>query len=84
MSTFEVTTDLIIHCKVRVSVEADDKQAAVDAVAELMPNNFDAESRQGWRASVHVKAPKDVRIAVIKAYHFEQASGADKAKKVSP
>lgn len=84
MATFEVTTDLIIHFKVRVTVEADTKAAAIEAVADLMPNNFDAGTRQGWKATAKVKAPKGVDLRVGPGYHFEQASGADRARKVTP
>lgn len=85
MSTFEVTTDLIIHCKVKVRVEADDKAAAIDAVADMMPNNFNPGSREGWKATVKVTPPKSLGLSamVSRGYHFEQASGADKAKKVT-
>jgi len=83
MATFEVETDLIVHCKIKVVVDAGDKAEAINAVADLMPNNFDSDSRIGWKATVSVKPPKGVNMRVVKAYHFEQASGADKARKVS-
>lgn len=84
MSTFEVTTDLIVHCKVRIRVEAESKAMAVMAVAEQMPNNFDTMSREGWSAKVAVKPPKGIDLVGARAYYFEQASGKDTARKVSP
>lgn len=86
MPTFEVTTSLIVHCTVRVVVEAENGDAAIEAVAESMPNNFDAGSREGWRGTIDIKPPKSVKLAtgIVKASYFEQASGIEKAKKISP
>jgi hypothetical protein len=81
MTTFEVDTDLVVHCRVRLLVEASDKEAAVDAAAELLPSNFERGAADQWRAKVELKAPAGVRIKVLRAYHFEQASGNDKARK---
>jgi len=83
MAKFEVETDLIVHCKVKVIVEADDKDAAIDATASLMPSNFDPEAAKQWRAKVELKAPAGVNITRVRAYHFEQASGSDLARKIA-
>lgn len=82
MASFEVETDLIVHCKVKVTVEADDKQGAIDAASELLPSNFDADAAKKWKAKVQLRPPKGVTIRVVRAYHFEQASGSDKARKI--
>lgn len=79
---YEVETDLIVHCKVKVRVEADDQNAAIDIVSELLPQNYLPERSKAWKAKVELKAPNGVNIRVIRAYHFEQASGSDKARKV--
>lgn len=84
MATFEVTTSLIIHCTVKVMVEAESKAMAVMAVADQMPNNFDTASRQGWSAKVAVKPPKGVDLRSAKPVYFEHATGVDKARKVTP
>ncbi|KAB1068756.1 hypothetical protein [Methylobacterium planeticum] len=83
MAVFEVETDLIIHTRVKVRVEAASKEDAIDAVAGIMPHNHDIDSLKGWRASVDIKSPKGVIITAGKSYHFEQASGGDKAKKIA-
>lgn len=83
MAKYEVTTDLIVHTRVVVTVEADSKEDAINAASDLLPNNFDREQAKKWKAKVDLKAPKGIEIRVAKAYHFEQASGADKAKKVA-
>jgi hypothetical protein len=82
MARFEVTTDLIVHCKVKVVVEADTKDGAIDAVADLLPNNFDPDRAKAWKATVKLKPPTGVEVTGCKAYHFEQASGSDKARKI--
>lgn len=82
MPTFEVETDLIIHCKVKVVVEADDKEGAIDAASELMPSNYDPEAAKAWKAKVDLRPPKGVNARIVRAYHFEQASGSDKAKRI--
>ncbi len=81
MAQYEVETDLLVHCRVKVMVEADSKEAAIDAASELLPSNGDGTSKN-WQAVVTVRAPKGVSLRMGKAYHFEQASGADKARKV--
>lgn len=83
MARYEVETDLIIHTKVRVVIDADGPREAIDRVAELMPHNWDLERAKGWRATVTVHPPRPLLISgEVKAYHFEQASGADRARKV--
>lgn len=82
MAKYEVTTDMIIHCKVRVIVEANDKDGAIDAAAEALPSNWDRDASKAWRASVDLKSPKSVTITSCRPYHFEQASGQDKARKL--
>jgi hypothetical protein len=83
METFEVTTELHIALTVKVTVEADDKEAAVEAAGSLMPNNFDRDSQIGWKAKVALKAPKDVNIRVVRAYHLTGASGGEKVRKIT-
>jgi hypothetical protein len=82
MPKYEVTTDLIVHCKIKVIVEADDKDAAIDAATDLLPTNMDPDRAKAWRAKVDLKPPRGVEITSVKAYHFEQASGDDKARKL--
>lgn len=83
MATYAVTTNLIIHFKVRVSVEADSAEEAINASADYLPNNFDASSQKGWGAKVSLKAPKGTSVEVVKATHFEHASGYEKARKIA-
>ena len=80
MSRYEVETDLIIHTKIKVVVEAGSKAEAIEAVADLLPTNHDMARAKRWRAIVSLKPPHGVQITSVLSYHFEQASGADKAK----
>jgi hypothetical protein len=82
MSRYEVETDLIVHVKIKLVVEADSKAEAINAAADLLPTNSDMARAQGWKATVALKPPKGVEITSAKPYHFEQASGADKAKQL--
>lgn len=83
MATYEVETDLIVHCKVKVTVEAGSAADAIDAAAAILPANADRGAAAKWKAKVDVTPPRGVKLQVVKAYHFEQASGADKARKVN-
>ena len=83
MATYEVETDLIVHCKIKLAVLAGDKQGAIDFAAELLPSNAEPEQSKRWRADVTLKPPSPVKILACKAYHFEQASGSDKARKIA-
>jgi hypothetical protein len=83
MSTFEVTNELIIHCKIKTLVEAENAEAAVDAAFEHLPMNTRRDSAKGWKADVRLYPPKGVKIVSCKAIHFDTASGSgDKARKV--
>jgi hypothetical protein len=82
MSRYEVSTDLIIHTKIKVVIEADSREEAIDNVAGIMPANYNLERSKLWAANVTVKPPKGIEVTSIKAYHFEQASGFDKARKL--
>ena len=82
MPRFEVTTDLIVHCRIKVVVEAESKQAAIDAGTDLLPTNIRPGSAAGWRAKVDLKPPRGVEITSVKAHHFEQASGGEKARRL--
>ena len=84
MAQYEVETTLIVHCKVRVLVEAAGKEAAIDACADLLPANHDRTRARAWKATVALKAPKGVVIEFVGTEHFEQASGADKARLKKP
>lgn len=84
METFEVETALVIHCRVKVLVQSDSRQGAIEVAAAVLPHNHILGSCDGWKADVKVKPPKGVTVTTAKAYHFEQASGADKARKVRP
>jgi hypothetical protein len=56
---------------------------AIDAVADLLPNNFDPDRAKAWKATVKLKPPTGVEVTGCRAYHFEQASGSDKARKIA-
>ena len=75
MAVFEVDAELLISCTVKVRVEADSAGEAEEIASGKMPNNFDRSSQKGWSATVTVNAPKGVDLRVIKAYHFQTASG---------
>lgn len=79
MTRFLVATDLVISTHIKIEVEADNKDDAVDRASELLPQNFKRDSWKGWKANVALTPPKGVTITECKAYHFQQASGADKA-----
>ena len=80
MATYEVETTLLVHCLVRVTVEAADKAAAIDAAADLLPANYAMERAKDWKAKVAFTPPKGVEVEFVRTQHFEQSSGADKAR----
>lgn len=80
MSRYEVETDLIVHTKIKLIVEADSKSEAINTAADLLPTNSDLKRAKGWSATVALMTPRGVVITSARPYHFEQASGADKAK----
>jgi hypothetical protein len=77
MPAFEVEMDLLVYTRVRVRVEAENKDGALDAACEILPNRG---ADEGWSAKVQVKAPEGVEIKVLRAYHFEQTSGGEKVR----
>jgi hypothetical protein len=83
MSTYEVEADLIVYCKVKVTVEAEGKDEAIEAAAKILPSNFRPDAAKEWKAKVELKAPKGVNIRVVRAYQFDQASGGEKARKIT-
>lgn len=80
MSKFEVTTQFLVHTTVKVVVEAESKEAAVDAIAAMAPNMHD---RAGWSATVYIKAPPGVSAAAGRVSAIEQTSGSDRARKIA-
>lgn len=80
MPRYEVETDLVISCRVKVIVDAEDKGTAIEAATDLLPMNADRDAAKKWKATVDLKPPKGVQITDVKAYHFEAASGMEKAK----
>ena len=83
MALYEVETDLIVHTKVRVTVEADSKDAAIDAAADLLPSNNDPGASRRGRGTVDLKPTKGVQTKVVQDYHSEHAGDADKARKLA-
>jgi hypothetical protein len=81
MSKYEVTTDLIIHCKIKIIVEVEHKGEAIDAAAAMLPSNFTDQAAL-WKADVKLKPPAGVTITSCKAYHFERAAGDEKVKAI--
>jgi hypothetical protein len=86
MSRYEVTIQLNIYCPIRVIVEADSKEDALDLTAELIaPSVADAayERNRGWKATLTVTPPKGVEVAnrTLKATVISQYSGGEKVKK---
>ena len=79
MATYEITTELVVTCTVKVLVEADDKDSAIEAATELLPFHDD---QRGMKATVAIKAPKGVDLKVVKAFHIAQASGSEKARRI--
>jgi hypothetical protein len=85
MATYEVTNELIIHCTIKTLVEAENTDAAIDAVFEHLPTNIRPGSAKGWKAEVVLKPPKGVKVTSCKAIHFDTASGGgDKARRIKP
>lgn len=85
MPLYEVDIELLISCTCKVRVEADNADEADETASRQMPDNFQRSSQKGWSANVSVKPPKGVDLRVVKAYHFQTASGpgAKKPKRVS-
>jgi hypothetical protein len=80
MVKFEVETDIVISCRVKLLVDAENKAAALDVAARLLPADADPESSRRWQAKVELRAPKGVNLTSCRAYHFQQATGDDKAR----
>ncbi len=64
MASWEVETDLIIHCRVKIVVDADSKDDAIETAVDLMPS-YGGDAK--WRAKVDLKAPAGIKIRVAKA-----------------
>lgn len=82
MPIYDVETDLLVSVKIKVRVEAPSPREAVDAATELLPQNYNSDSSNQWRAAISLRPPKTVSIVSAKPYHFQQASGTDKARLV--
>ncbi len=83
MAQYEIETCLLIHLKVKVIVEADSKDAALDAAADALPANYDMDRAKKWGANVTLKAPKGVQVTPVKVVHFEQTGGGEKVRKLA-
>ena len=81
MPKFSVKTELHISTEITVEIDADDADAAIEAVAYLLPSDT-RNNQKGWSATVAVKAPNGVDIKSIKALAFAHASGRERAKKI--
>jgi hypothetical protein len=87
MSRYEITMQLNILCPLRVVVEADSKEDALDLAAEIIaPSVADAadERNRGWKATLTITPPKGVEVAnrTLKATVISQTSGGEKVKKL--
>jgi hypothetical protein len=80
MAKFEIETDIVISCRVKLLVDADSKAMALDVATALLPTNADPQSSSRWQAKVELRAPKGVNLTACRAYHFQQATGDDKAR----
>jgi hypothetical protein len=80
MPRYEVATVLLVHVTVKVTIEAPDKESAIEAAAEVLPANYRPESAKAWKATVALTPPRGVECVAVKATHFEQASGREKAR----
>jgi hypothetical protein len=79
---FEVDLSLLISTLVRVTVEAETKDAAMDAALDMFPGNYKPGSAKGWKADIKLTAPNGGEIKVVKTQNFELASGGEKVRKV--
>ena len=87
MSRYEITIQLNILCPLRVVVEADSKEDALDLAAEIIaPSVADAayERNRGWKATLTVAPPKGVEVAnrTLKATIISQTTGGEKVRKL--
>lgn len=82
MARYEVETDLLVHCRVKITVEADGADDAIDIATGHLPQNHDRNTQRGWKANCDIVAPKGVDLQFVKATYFEQASGSERAKKI--
>ncbi len=82
MPKFSVKTELHISTEITVEIDADDADAAIEAVAALLPADT-RTNQKGWSASVVLFCPPNgVDIKSIKALAFAHASGRERAKKI--
>jgi hypothetical protein len=82
MAKYQVEMNLLIHCAVTVTVEADDNDDALDVASTVMPNNIRPSSQKGWKAEIDLTAPKGIDCRFLKTVHFETANGSEKVRKV--
>lgn len=84
MSTYEADLEIVVHATVRVTVEAGSKEEAIDKGCATLPSHLDPEGARRWKATVDLKGPKGIQFQVLRTVHVTQASGGEKARKVSP
>lgn len=88
MPKYEVTLEMIVYCPVKIVVEADDKDAAIDAASGLIAGNVYSahhDKSRGWKAMVDIAPPKGVEVVSrkVRASIVSQTSGGEKAKKLA-
>jgi hypothetical protein len=88
MPKFEISTSIVLEVPVKIVVEADSKDDALDVLSGLIPMNaHEAHNtrNKGWKATADIKPPKGVSIASnpAKAAVVTAASGSEKIKKVA-
>lgn len=88
MKKFELTLEFNVTIPVKVIVEAENREAALDLAGEIAPgSSYDAyETRNGgWGASVTLRPPKGREIVKkdnIRASFITQSSGGEKVREV--
>lgn len=86
MAKFEVTTEIVLYCPVKLIVEAQSKDDALDAASALIPINIQdaATTDRPWKAAVEVKPPQNVQVVTtrLKAVNISATSGGEKVRKI--
>lgn len=80
MKTYQVTLEMVVLCPLRLCVEAESKEEALDLAASLVPTNVSeahATKNGGWKATVRVSPPKGAILNQyeFRATHITQSSG---------
>jgi hypothetical protein len=90
MPKFEISTSIVLEVPVKIVVEADSKDDALDMLSGSIPMNASEAHdtrNKGWKATAQIKPPKGESLILTsdsaKASIITATSGSEKIKKVA-